>query len=407
MRYTDFRNLKRGMFILVLTGASLAYIQLVSLEHWGNFVHLRVQISKTIHYNSGRGNSKYLGNGKSPDMLYFEYNDTDMSGGNVHDFKVAADESIKMENGSASNITQLKKRARRNFYASINLDKIISEETDFTKKPLMMLFSSWVSSPEKARVQGVVRRLWNAFSSVKPVVLTTDEQVQKECTLAGWHAQNVSSVDAGCHGPPVLAKMFTDVVKKHQAYFYGFSNADIIFGDGLEKTVKFLYYHFNHWKTKPVLVVGRRHNVDFIKHANFTLDRPADVKRMAEEGTLVMRSTDYFFSNKLFPWIRAPQVSIGRPFVVRAIIGWALQRGFDVIDATKTIESVHLTTEDGIFASWHKNGTMCNQRVLLAQRWKIPLPYGHCECARLETYKGVNGTIQMRHRPMSRRICGR
>jgi hypothetical protein len=423
MRYTDFRNIKRGIFLLVLTGVSLAYIQLVALEQWGKFVHLNVQISRTIHYNSGKGKN-LLRNEKSSDVLYFEYNETDLmkkqvdysnpiadtnnsADNDVVDFRESTDFNEKAGNRNQSKIKSSKKHARRNLYATINLEKIISDETNFTKKPLMVLFSSWVSSPEKAKVQGVVKRLWNSWSSIKPAVVTTDTQVQNECTLAGWGSQNVTSVDPGCHGPPVLAKMFTDVSKAHDAYFYGFSNADIIFGDGLEKTMKFLYYHYSPWKTKPVLVVGRRHNVDFIEHANFTLDTPTDVGKMAEKGTLVVRSTDYFFSNELFPWARAPKVSIGRPYVVRAIIGWALQRRFDVIDATKTIESVHLTTQDGVFASWHKKGTMCNERVMAKLRWNIPLSFGHCECARLETFKGVNKTIEMRHRPMSRRFCGR
>ncbi|XP_045164919.2 uncharacterized protein LOC123528912 [Mercenaria mercenaria] len=438
MRFTDFRNLKRFVFILVLVGVSLAYMQLVAMEHWDKFVNFRTRISQNMRIGGGGGNDIQEEQTTADDMnlIYFEYNETEMKKkladydnpnddykDDADDHEKAADgddkagfrDTDEVDSGNTSKINHWKSsvnqiighRKYRNRFQTIDLKRLILNETDFTTKPLMVLFSSWVSSSEKAKVHSILRRLWNAWPSIKPVVLTKDSVVQKECRNAGWGVQTVTDSDSRCYGPPVLSTMFTDVFKRHDAYFYGYSNADIIFGDGLEKTMSFLYNYFSPWKTKPVLVVGRRHNVNFVKYANFTLNTPHDVDQLTKMGTLVIRSTDYFFTNRHFPWGKAPKVTIGRPFVVRAIIGWALQRGYYVIDATNTIQSVHLTTQDGVFASWHKKGVMCNQRVLGALRWSIPVSIGHCECARLETFKGKNNTIKLRHRPPNRKLCGR
>lgn len=435
MRFTDFRTIKRGLFLLVLTGVSLSYIQLIATEQWNKFVHFRIRISRSMHVSDS---SHYIQQ-TTPDinMVYFDFNESvavknmrDVYNDNSPDVynglenesddteedEIDIDKVIWGQDATVQSENETKAISekntnghsrRRNRFATIALHRFIKNDTNFTTKPLMILFSSWVTDHEKANVHAVLRRLWNSWSSIKPVVLTKDQVVQQECKKAGWDFQTVTNSDSRCYGPPVLTSMFTDVLKSHDAYFYGYSNADIIFGDGLEKTMKFLYYNFSPWKSKPILVVGRRHNVDFIQYKNFTLETPEDVKQLTKYGKLVIRSTDYFFTNRHFPWGQAPKVTIGRPYVVRAIIGWALQKGYYVIDATNTIESVHLTTEDGVFASWHKKGVMCNERVLAALRWSVPTSYGHCECARLETFHGKNNTIKMRHRPSNKKYCGR
>lgn len=284
-------------------------------------------------------------------------------------------------------------------------DADLENENNLVNTSLIVLFTSWGYSDEKLRVHETLLRLWASwlFSSVKPLVLTNDARVSSMATAANWSVLPVTTKISSCRGPPVLRNLFLDVMQEHEALFYGYSNADIIFGNGLVKTLKFLRNKYQ-WSNTPVLVVGRRYNYDFI-NSRIHLNDSSEVRRLLKFGQLVRRSTDYFFTNIHFPWKQVPMVSIGRPFVVRAVIGFAIKNHYDIIDATRTIESVHLTTADGILASWNKPGVDCNKHLLIKGHHKLPLGVGHCECARLETVYDQRGHIKLRRRKPSRTIC--
>ena len=280
------------------------------------------------------------------------------------------------------------------------------QENSYWNKTLIILFTSWGYSKEKLDVHKTLLRLWASwsYSSVQPVVLTNDVNISRMAVAANWSVLPVTKRMSMCKGPPVLRNLFFDTMEKYDALFYGFANADIIFGNGLVQTLKFLRNKYK-WSNTPVLIVGRRYNYDFkSSHANLT--GPSQVRRLMKQGKLVIRSTDYFFTNTNFPWKQIPMVTIGRPFVVRAVIGFAIKHHYDIIDATRTIESVHLTTADGIYASWNKPGVNCNKHLLIKGHHKLPLGAGHCECAKLETVYNKMGHILLRSRPPSRTICG-
>lgn len=286
-------------------------------------------------------------------------------------------------------------------------DVVFDSEPSFvnTSQTLIVLFSSWAFSQEKSKVHETLLRLWSSWlvPSVQPLVLTNDAKVRHLALTSNWSVLPVTKSIPMCKGPPVLRNLFIDTQKEFDAQFYGYANADIIFGDGLVQTLKFLRNNYR-WTKKPLLVVGRRYNYDF-KHSHVRINDSSNVRSLLKQGQLVRRSTDFFFTNKLFPWKVIPAVSIGRPFVVRAVIGYAIKRHYDIIDATRTIESVHLTTADGILASWHKPGVNCNKHLLLKEHHKLPLDYGHCECAKLETVRDKKGHIHLRSRKPSRTIC--
>lgn len=404
--------MKRAILVLVLATGTIAYIQFISMERWSRFWHVSLRSPVVIRQDFDF--PELLDNiPATPDMnvIYFlgdkKYNDTNDWMADDLDPRDAIANDADEEDFGAFNENGGKKTPKRKL-AVLDLKRFKLNDTDFSTKPLMVLFTSWEYSQEKEHVHETLRKTWSFWPSLfKPLVMTRDKLVQQQAKEAGWLFQTVTEVDKMCHGPPILSTMFKDVIKKHDAFFYGYSNSDIIFGDGLEKTMKYLYYYFSTWKTRPVLIVGRRYNIDFVKHSNTSLDSPKDVSAITKTGKLVIRSTDYFFSNRHFPWGMAPKVTIGKVWVVRAIIGWALKKGYAVIDATRTIEAVHLTTQDGVFASWHKDGAMCNERVLASLHWTIPTSIGHCECARLETFHAANGEIRIRHRPPSRLICSK
>ncbi|KAL4226996.1 hypothetical protein ACF0H5_014972 [Mactra antiquata] len=381
---------------------------------------MKSEAMKILYYEDKESGHKHY----KDDTIEDHYDHADNVSGNNKDIENHYENHFENDDSAILNIPNLNqshhesapnsmknassnRAASKSKFSHMNLKEQIMNETDFKRKPLMILFSSWVFSKEKMLVHAVLRRNWKSWASIKPAVLTRDHIVRNDCRRQGWMVRGLSDVDRACYGPPVLSSMFTDLFKNNDAYFYGYSNADIVYGDGLEETLKFIFYHFSPWKTKPILIVGRRYNVNFVKYKNESWRTPADIARMAKYGQLVIRSTDYFFTNKHFPWGKAPGVSIGRPYVVRAIIAWALRSGFHVIDATRTIESVHMTTQDGVYASWHTKGVTCNQRILAALKWSIPTYIGHCECARMETFRDEEGSIQIRRRPPSKKICSR
>ena len=286
----------------------------------------------------------------------------------------------------------------------VDVAELEKPESD-TSSTLLLLFTSWAYSAEKLKVHETLLKLWSSwsFSSVRPLIMTNDDKAREMALASNWSALPITKKILACRGPPVLLNMFVDTMVKFDAFFYGYANADIVFGNGLVQTLKYLR-RINHWEEKPLLVVGRRYNFDF-SQSHIHLHNSTQVKGMLKNGRLVIRSTDYFFTNKAFPWKHIPMVSIGRPFVVRAVIAYAIKHHIDIIDATRTIESVHLTTEDGIYASWYKPGKNCNKNLLVKQRQRLPLGVGHCECARLETVRDKKGFLRLRSRRPSRTLC--
>ena len=280
------------------------------------------------------------------------------------------------------------------------------EKSGHWNKTLIVLFTSWGYSEEKLSVHKTLLKLWASwsYSSVQPLVLTNDVNVSRMAVAANWGVLPVTKRLSSCKGPPILRNLFFDTMEKYDALFYGYANADIIFGNGLVQTLKFLRNKYI-WSKTPLLIVGRRYNYDFL-HTRDNITNPNQMHALMRRGKLVIRSTDYFFTNVNFPWNKVPMVSIGRPFVVRAVIGFAIKNHYTIIDATRTIESVHLTTADGIFASWNKPGVNCNKHLLIKGHHKLPLGAGHCECAKMETVHDKNGHIRLRSRPPSRHLCG-
>lgn len=286
-------------------------------------------------------------------------------------------------------------------YQVLPLSRFLKEDTDFTKKPLLVLFSSWIDNPEKRHVNDIKLKLWNAWPEVRPLVLTNDRIAVSQANAHNWTVLPQSESDPSCKGPPKLPQMFQAVMKNVDAFFYGFSNADILFDNGLYKTMEYIYYNMRSWQTRPVMVIGRRHNVDFLHNSNYSLETPDDINHFSKYGWIVNKSTDFYFTNRLFPWDHAPEVTVGKIFVVRAILGWAYRNNYIVIDATRTIRSVHLTTQDGNKASFSTKGAFCNKQVLSKHRWSIPTHIGHVECAHFETFHAQDQehTIKIRHRP--------
>ena len=290
------------------------------------------------------------------------------------------------------------------------VDDVVSDakkEKMSSDPTLLVLFSSWGYSKEKRNVHQTLLRLWASWpkSLVNPLVFTKDSKVRGMAIDAKWHVLPVGEINDNCKGPPVLRGLFTDTLRIYDTSFYGYANSDIIFGNGLIRTLRFLQKIYRSSK-RPVLIIGRRYNYDFISN-HVHLKNPSEVGGLATNGILVNQSTDYYITNAEFPWNEVPMVSVGRLFVARAVVTYAIKHKYDVIDATKTIESVHLTTSDGNYASHSTPGRFCNYFALKESKLRPSyLRFGHCECAKLETSFNSDGEIELRSRDPSVEMCG-
>ena len=266
----------------------------------------------------------------------------------------------------------------------------------------LLLFSSWGPSPEKDAVNNIILNLWNSWRpTIKPLVFASDNDVIVDAMNHGWPSLPETK-NPECYGPPVFPKMFLDAMQTYNSTFYGFANADIAFGKGLLATISALSENSTLTKT-PCLIIGKRTYFNFERYGRL-LKTPDEVKILQGLGEQIHWSSDYFITTGSFPWPEVIPLSIGRPLFCRWIIAFALQNNIQVIDASRTIEALHLTTKDGNRSSWDKPGIHCNKDIISYSFPKVEMLLGRVECAEWQTL-WQQGRIVIQHRKPSEIEC--
>ena len=267
----------------------------------------------------------------------------------------------------------------------------------------LLLFSSWGKSPEKDSVTRIILKLWNSWKpTIKPLVFASDNDVIVDAMNHGWPSLSETK-NPECFGPPVFPKMFIDAMGAYNSTFYGFANADIAFGKGLLATIKALSENSTLVNT-PCLIIGKRTYFNFERYGRL-LKTPDEVKILMGLGELIHWSSDYFITTRSFPWPEVIPLSIGRPLFCRWIIAYALQNNIQVIDASRTIEALHLTTKDGNRSSFlDKPGIHCNKNIISYSFPKVEMLLGRVECVEWQTL-WQQGKIGIQHRKPSEVEC--
>jgi hypothetical protein len=86
------------------------------------------------------------------------------------------------------------------------------------------------------------------------------------------------------------------------------------------------------------------------------LHLPANVNLAAQHGKMHNADAeDYFFIKRnIFPWLRVPNVAIGRKAYDNFIVAFGIMNNVSVVDATETLTALHQTDDDGNQAG-HRN----------------------------------------------------
>jgi hypothetical protein len=103
-------------------------------------------------------------------------------------------------------------------------------------------------------------------------------------------------------------------------------------------------------KLDPVLLVGRRLNVNWTSLMNGNVFLPDDVSKVAtSRGQLFHDVAQDFFivHNNSFPWQLIPDVVVGRVAYDNFVVARAIATNVSVIDVTKTVVAVHQSDNDG------------------------------------------------------------
>ncbi|KAH3721824.1 uncharacterized protein LOC127855562 [Dreissena polymorpha] len=348
----------------------------------GNFVYTVVKrdLSSLLHHQF-RSVSYYLQlleqMGTQPEVLAL--NGTTAVAFNVPTTTPLATTPIILENVDNTLLDMLKVR-------------ILSNST----LPLLTLFSSWNANPKKNLVHNLTLINWRSLHPyVIPVVFSNESSIINECNQASVITLPLSAVAAG--GIPVLKYMYRDVMNLFNTSFYAFSNGDILFTKELIHTLAQMIKSTTEDMRKPILIVGRRTNVEHI-----TIDEGSDwgnITRISKsKGKLFTHvAEDYFITTQTYPWNDVPEVVIGR----RAYDNWLVYNSrkmkYNVIDATNTILAVHQTTQAGNFEGHGHSNRDYNHNLLTKMYKNIKYYAGGLACVeRFTQYKSKLFQIKTR-----------
>lgn len=255
------------------------------------------------------------------------------------------------------------------------------------EKRLLILTTSWKSSMEKQNVHKNTGQLWSLWPGlVQPVAYMEDSEVfrinenyrenMEMLIQHGWFIKPIPKV--ACGKVPVLKSMILDAIRIFKnSDFYGFANSDIIFNEGLTKTLESV--NKTRIKNGPLLIIGRRTNVNFTDGR--TIERLENVAEVAKSGSLMKGiALDYFLTNRHFPWHLLPDLVVGRIHYDNWLVYFAITLNITVIDATNTVIAVHQTTADGNEAGRKHNNAYCNQKVIAKIGKPFKTRWGYTTC---------------------------
>lgn len=187
-------------------------------------------------------------------------------------------------------------------------------------------------------------------------------------------AENVIAIRIprkGSNGMPILSSMFDYVQKQAQLKqekcstknieFYMYFNGDILFDENLPLTIQSIQNLLNEdhaMAQKGILVVGKRTNFHFSPDVQMKMSNGHKIQTLAlQSGKLFQNNAQDYFICTYMPhfWRNIPDFVIGRLAYDNWLVDQAWHdKGKILIDATKTILAVHLTTKDGNLAGHAK-----------------------------------------------------
>ena len=226
-------------------------------------------------------------------------------------------------------------------------ENTIDEDRD--KEPILTMFTTFKNSQPKTHIYKNTIRNWERLKPwVQPVLyyLPGEDSLIDFAKAHGWDVLEVPKLSKA--KVPILRHMFLKAREKYTTPFYCYTNGDILFDDGLVKTLKVLKPVTS--KMKQVLIVGRRTN--YKVSPGQVIDSFDDIRASSKKGQLFgTNAQDYFIStSRGYPWETIPDFVVGRVGYDNWLVVTAIVKKMVVIDTTKTIIALHQTGTDGNFA---------------------------------------------------------
>ncbi|ELT89173.1 hypothetical protein CAPTEDRAFT_221789 [Capitella teleta] len=277
---------------------------------------------------------------------------------------------------------------------------------------LLTLFTTFKPSKDRRNVYRSIIRNWGLMRpAVQPVLYATPDTDHSLSDYARQHGWDVYPVPrSNRFKTPFLKDMYLHAEKHYRTHFYGYSNGDLLFDQGLLDTLTDLHTALPHNRS---MVVGRRTNYvlkDFDKDLEdlTTIKDFAAAQKERAESVRVFKAVaiDYFISNRGgVNWQKLPNFVIGRAGYDNYLIFFARKHcKAVVVDASRTIRALHL--QGAGFKLTHRTSndtdSKYNLRIIRSLReFKGPgqlIEQGNVNAAQLESRHRSGGIEFIPHR---------
>ncbi|KAK7482715.1 hypothetical protein BaRGS_00026013, partial [Batillaria attramentaria] len=201
-----------------------------------------------------------------------------------------------------------------------------------------------------------------------------DESERKRAESFGWRA--LPPTTFSCKGKlPILRDLYQVAMAEYpDTQLFGFANGDLLFGAGLYETMKVISRD-PMTREEPLLVVARRLNVNFANRSDVhRLDEVPEILRHASE--FQDGSSDAFFTNRLFPWHRIPDIVPGKLGVAMFLVSTARTLNIKVIDISPSVNVIHMVSSFGLPESARSENSYCNRFLIQ----KLGMTPSHWSC---------------------------
>lgn len=291
-------------------------------------------------------------------------------------------------------------------YTKIEINSTVAVEVQKPNKTLLTLFTTLDSSMENMYVYNNTLHMWNSFGPhVELLLFSDDTNVTSYAESLGWKISPILNTACNDTPTPVLKTMFEYATNTSDSYFYGYANADILFGLNFIRTLLEISTT-KLFKERQILITGRRIDIGLenklIRHKHIRTHEQLD--EISRYGLFSYGyAEDYFITNRQYSWSRFPNLVVGRPRVDNWLIFSSRKRGVYVIDASATVIAVHQKTEK----RKPKFKSNCNDKMLIHYKnyFKRGIRRGNVECAQYETKYNNEGKIFLLRRGVYTTIC--
>ncbi|ELU08480.1 hypothetical protein CAPTEDRAFT_226064 [Capitella teleta] len=280
-----------------------------------------------------------------------------------------------------------------------------TEETPPT--PIITLFTTFKPNPKRLSIYQATIRNWASLGPhVRPLLyanLTLGKSDLVEYALQhGWSVAQTPK-ENWCH-TPFVNHMYMDAEQRYDSEFYSYANGDILFDDGLVRTLNAV---LNKMPQKRVLVIGQRVNYELKNYSHIpysTIDEFRSNRQVMARSVKwgLLLAIDFFITRRaMFSWNRMAHVVVGRGGYDAYVLYYAMYRdNGTVISATDTMQAYHLQAMNWQLShrkdkdkDSHFNVKAIKDREngTVGKVWNT----GTIRAARMKTVLGENGEIDI------------